>query len=863
MKGLLKKKQSSGRQNLLGGSRERSPTPKFKAGTADPAKKRLMQKDNSLRNSFKGITAFRPNADISKAALESLESPITRDAYYRPTKGDTFSSRGLRPVSVISSGGALGKDMHLRELQRMIALEGEKYRQEMQDKPKPAEKEKEETPLKNVSFGASEPAKVSTIGRSAGGRAPAPAPFLASMAPTAPAPVPPGARVPVPVAALEEPAPAAPPDQPQLCAEESFGGKPKFKLVIKGHAASDLKREQARNRPQSIFLLNNVSQKKTPAKRTLVGRARAAPRPTRASPRVSMFISTMQGLEDPEEKVKQFEDFFGTSALDEEEEEAESDDEGEETAGGAMIDDWYGDFILLKVRRSKSMSSIAPADSYSVDADLVPPAVLKELQRSSTNAAKKVVVRTSSSEAGGEDLLAMPTDMAPQLPEVVTKPRSGSIGELPVPEDDEEEAEEESRAEEVDVVYEKVQNGTEELLVIQGGTKEKLLQNLVDVHFQDIDFINQMIYTHHYFCLSMEMLNYLFEAFREAATTKAETEKVAKLKTLKQKRIMFILAKWMRACPEDFCGNKEARRAIRAFPKMKFVASEHQKALQRQIKLMKTSYKQANRARKKRLPQAKAAQEPGGAAKNVFQARTADELAQQLTVAEHHTFAKITSAELRHKMWSDKDADALAPNIHRTIQRFNEISFWVASEIVVLSDLRDRVRTLKKFIHVVERCIFYRNFNGAMSILSGLNNGAVSRLKRTWKMLPPKYTEMYDKVMQFFSMEKSYKLYRSILVTKSPPLIPYLGVNLKDLTFMEDGNPDFLDDGKRIINFEKYRMIASIIAELLRYQQATYRIVPDPEIQYYLDNMVILSEKQLYTYSQRVENRNTVQNRRQ
>ena len=69
--------------------------------------------------------------------------------------------------------------------------------------------------------------------------------------------------------------------------------------------------------------------------------------------------------------------------------------------------------------------------------------------------------------------------------------------------------------------------------------------------------------------------------------------------------------------------------------------------------------------------------------------------------------------------------------------------------------------------------------------------------------------------------------------------------------------------GKRLINFEKYRMVASIITQLVSYQQRGYPFLPDPEIQYYLENMVILSEKQLYTYSQRVENRNTMANRRQ
>lgn len=59
---------------------------------------------------------------------------------------------------------------------------------------------------------------------------------------------------------------------------------------------------------------------------------------------------------------------------------------------------------------------------------------------------------------------------------------------------------------------------------------------------------------------------------------------------------------------------------------------------------MKSNFKHAVRARKKQMPQQKAASDPNGQVKNMFQACTADQLAQQLTVAEHYVYAAPCSS---------------------------------------------------------------------------------------------------------------------------------------------------------------------------------------------------------------------------
>src|SRR3990167_5926144 len=86
---------------------------------------------------------------------------------------------------------------------------------------------------------------------------------------------------------------------------------------------------------------------------------------------------------------------------------------------------------------------------------------------------------------------------------------------------------------------------------------------------------------------------------------------------------------------------------------------------------------------------------------------SAKELARQLTLIEYRLFAAINPSECVSQHWMSKNKEALAPNILKMISRFNDVSNWVASEIVKCTDLGTRTQILKHVIEIAEVLLFF------------------------------------------------------------------------------------------------------------------------------------------------------------
>ena len=69
------------------------------------------------------------------------------------------------------------------------------------------------------------------------------------------------------------------------------------------------------------------------------------------------------------------------------------------------------------------------------------------------------------------------------------------------------------------------------------------------------------------------------------------------------------------------------------------------------------------------------------------------------------------------------------------------------------------------------------------------------------------------------SQDNNYKKYRTTLHSVSPPCLPYVGIYLTDLVFIEEGNGDTFNG---LINFTKRKLVASVIRDFTQYQQVSY-----------------------------------------
>lgn len=65
---------------------------------------------------------------------------------------------------------------------------------------------------------------------------------------------------------------------------------------------------------------------------------------------------------------------------------------------------------------------------------------------------------------------------------------------------------------------------------------------------------------------------------------------------------------------------------------------------------------------------------------------------------------------------------------------------------------------------------------------------------------------MIEKLQTLVSSDGRFRNLRDALHRTDPPCIPYLGMYLSDLTFIEEGTPNFTDNG--LLNFAKMRMVS-------------------------------------------------------
>uniref|UniRef100_A0A674BDZ2 Rap guanine nucleotide exchange factor 3 n=1 Tax=Salmo trutta TaxID=8032 RepID=A0A674BDZ2_SALTR len=177
------------------------------------------------------------------------------------------------------------------------------------------------------------------------------------------------------------------------------------------------------------------------------------------------------------------------------------------------------------------------------------------------------------------------------------------------------------------------------------------------------------------------------------------------------------------------------------------------------------------------------------------------DIASQLTNYDWELFTAMHEVELVYYIFGrHKFPGATTANLERFVHRFNEVQYWVVTEVCLCADLMKRAMLLKKFIKMAAMLKEQKNLNSFFAVMFGLSNSAVQRLYKTWERVPSKTKRVYCAYERLMDPSRNHRAYRLAVAKLSPPYIPFMPLLLKDMTFIHEGNKNYTE---KLVNFEK------------------------------------------------------------
>ncbi|XP_012504631.1 PREDICTED: RAS guanyl-releasing protein 1 isoform X2 [Propithecus coquereli] len=216
-----------------------------------------------------------------------------------------------------------------------------------------------------------------------------------------------------------------------------------------------------------------------------------------------------------------------------------------------------------------------------------------------------------------------------------------------------------------------------------------------------------------------------------------------------------------------------------------------------------------------------------------------EELSEHLTYLEFKSFRRISFSDYQNYLVNSCVKEN--PTMERSIALCNGISQWVQLMVLSRPTPQLRAEVFIKFIHVAQKLHQLQNFNTLMAVIGGLCHSSISRLKETSSHVPHEINKVLGEMTELLSSCRNYDNYRRAYGECTHFKIPILGVHLKDLIYLYEAMPDYLEDGK--VNVHKLLALYNHINELVQLQE----VAPPLEANKDLVHLLTLSLDLYYT----------------
>jgi len=229
-----------------------------------------------------------------------------------------------------------------------------------------------------------------------------------------------------------------------------------------------------------------------------------------------------------------------------------------------------------------------------------------------------------------------------------------------------------------------------------------------------------------------------------------------------------------------------------------------------------------------------------------------EELSRQMTLLDFNLFRSLSIQDISTMDWQKPNArqNPRMNGILTLIDRSNRFSEWVASSILKEEGLKKRANLVERFIKIAQ---ILKNFNNGLtciSILTGIHTSSIQRLRWTFAELSKKSLSILAELDDLMSPNANFSKYRAKLSTTKPPCMPYIGLILRDVAVVYDGNINFTTTG--LINFNLRNLLwQSSLNFLPKFLHKPYNFNPVHQIAVLLETKALhlVGEEELYKQS--------------
>ncbi|BHF80080.1 RasGEF [Sparganum proliferum] len=222
-------------------------------------------------------------------------------------------------------------------------------------------------------------------------------------------------------------------------------------------------------------------------------------------------------------------------------------------------------------------------------------------------------------------------------------------------------------------------------------------------------------------------------------------------------------------------------------------------------------------------------------------------LAQQITLIELECFKAINAEEFLSFKWNGREKAKYAPSICASTRWFNRIIFWIHQEILSLIPLPKRVEMLAYFIRTAKKLVELNNLCSAKAFVSALQVECIHRLKETWAGLSTRDRNTFKKLSEIFRPDNNFENLRNMHDNAHLPCIPYLGLYLNDLTYIDVACPHTVSHGQSVFtNQVRVDRINNVLRIIADFQTSTYPFERNEVIASFLESQSYLEELQRF-----------------